>query len=57
MEGFEEVGIEYRPVVSGNLLKQPFLREFRMERENPNVRFSMSVVVILAIITLSVTMK
>ncbi len=37
MEGFEEVGIEYRPVVSGNLLKQPFLREFRMERENPNV--------------------
>ena len=34
---FEEVGIEYRPVVSGNLLNQPFLKEFRMDREDANV--------------------
>lgn len=34
---FEEYGIEYRPVVSGNLLKQPFLSEYNLDIENPNV--------------------
>ena len=33
MDLFDEYGIEYRPIVSGNLLKQPFLKDFRMERE------------------------
>jgi CDP-6-deoxy-D-xylo-4-hexulose-3-dehydrase len=34
---FEEYGIEYRPVVSGNLLKQPFLKNYSLDLENPNV--------------------
>ena len=34
---FEEYGIEYRPVVSGNLLKQPFLRGYDLGIENSNV--------------------
>lgn len=34
---FEEHGIEYRPVVSGNLLKQPFLKNYSLDLENPNV--------------------
>lgn len=34
---FIEYEIEYRPVVSGNLLNQPFLKDFNLERENPNV--------------------
>jgi CDP-6-deoxy-D-xylo-4-hexulose-3-dehydrase len=34
---FEEYGIEYRPVVSGNLLKQPFLSGYSLDIENPNV--------------------
>ena len=34
---FEEYGIEYRPVVSGNLLKQPFLSGYSLDIEKPNV--------------------
>lgn len=34
---FEDNGIEYRPVVSGNLLKQPFLKGYDLGIENPNV--------------------
>jgi CDP-6-deoxy-D-xylo-4-hexulose-3-dehydrase len=34
---FEEYGIEYRPVVSGNLLKQPFLNGYSLGIEKPNV--------------------
>jgi CDP-6-deoxy-D-xylo-4-hexulose-3-dehydrase len=34
---FEEYKIEYRPVVSGNLLKQPFLHEYSLNLEKPNV--------------------
>jgi CDP-6-deoxy-D-xylo-4-hexulose-3-dehydrase len=30
-------GIEYRPIVSGNLLKQPFLRNYRLERNAPGI--------------------
>lgn len=32
---FEEYGIEYRPVVAGNLLKQPFLKEYSIVGEGP----------------------
>lgn len=35
---FEENGIEYRPVVSGNLLNQPFLKNYSINIENPNVQ-------------------
>jgi CDP-6-deoxy-D-xylo-4-hexulose-3-dehydrase len=34
---FEEYKIEYRPVVSGNLLKQPFLDGYSLNLEKPNV--------------------
>jgi CDP-6-deoxy-D-xylo-4-hexulose-3-dehydrase len=29
-------GIEYRPIVSGNLLKQPFLKDYRLEKNSSN---------------------
>jgi len=32
-ETFAENGIEYRPVVSGNLLAQPFLKDYKIETE------------------------
>ena len=34
---FEKYKIEYRPVVSGNLLKQPFLKNYTLDFENANV--------------------
>ena len=36
---FKEKGIEYRPVISGNLLYHPAFRQYKLctERENPNV--------------------
>jgi len=35
-EIFKENGIEYRPVVSGNLLRQPFLEKYTLETEKTN---------------------
>jgi len=35
-ESFAENGIEYRPVVSGNLLRQPFLKGYTMEGKGPH---------------------
>ena len=37
---FNEHGIEYRPVVAGNLLSQPFLKNYKMEtkRKIPNAQ-------------------
>jgi CDP-6-deoxy-D-xylo-4-hexulose-3-dehydrase len=32
-EAFVKHGIEYRPVVAGNLLAQPFLANYKMETE------------------------
>lgn len=32
---FEEYGIEYRPIVAGNLLKQPFLKNYSIVGEVP----------------------
>jgi CDP-6-deoxy-D-xylo-4-hexulose-3-dehydrase len=32
---FEEYGIEYRPIVAGNLLKQPFLKDYSIVGEGP----------------------
>ena len=34
-----EEGIEYRPIISGNLLRHPAFRKYKLctERENPNV--------------------
>jgi CDP-6-deoxy-D-xylo-4-hexulose-3-dehydrase len=32
-ETFNENGIEYRPVVAGNLLAQPFLKDYKIETE------------------------
>jgi CDP-6-deoxy-D-xylo-4-hexulose-3-dehydrase len=32
-ETFAENGIEYRPVVSGNLLAQPFLKDYKIETD------------------------
>jgi CDP-6-deoxy-D-xylo-4-hexulose-3-dehydrase len=32
---FEQYGIEYRPVVAGNLLKQPFLKDYSIVGEGP----------------------
>ena len=32
---FEKNGIEYRPVVSGNLLRQPFLQKYKLEGRAP----------------------
>lgn len=32
---FEEYGIEYRPIVAGNLLKQPFLKSYSIVGEGP----------------------
>lgn len=34
---FKYQGIEYRPVVSGNLLRQPFLKDYKIETEGPHV--------------------
>ena len=34
---FEENGIEYRPVVSGNLLSQPFLSNYHLDIHRPRV--------------------
>ena len=36
---FKSEGIEYRPIISGNLLRHPAFKRFRLctERENPNV--------------------
>lgn len=33
---FAQEGIEYRPVVSGNLLRQPFLKEYKLEKGSSN---------------------
>jgi CDP-6-deoxy-D-xylo-4-hexulose-3-dehydrase len=37
---FKDKGIEYRPVVAGNLLSQPFLKKYKMEttKETPNAQ-------------------
>lgn len=37
---FKEYGVEYRPVVAGNLLSQPFLKNYKMETERkiPNAQ-------------------
>lgn len=35
-ESFAKNGIEYRPVVSGNLLRQPFLKEYSIEGQGPH---------------------
>lgn len=32
---FEECGIDYRPIVAGNLLKQPFLKDYSIVGEGP----------------------
>jgi len=34
---FDEYGVEYRPVVSGNLLNQPFLKDYSMDLKNSKV--------------------
>ena len=36
---FKRCNIEYRPIVSGNLLKQPFLKDYKLEptTEKPNI--------------------
>jgi CDP-6-deoxy-D-xylo-4-hexulose-3-dehydrase len=34
-ESFVANGIEYRPVVSGNLLRQPFLKGYTIEGKGP----------------------
>lgn len=38
---FDEVGIEHRPIISGNLLKQPFLSEYQIttQKDNLNVDY------------------
>jgi len=36
MEKFEEYEIEYRPIVSGNLLKQPFLKGYELTTNKSN---------------------
>lgn len=36
LEKFVEYQIEYRPIVSGNLLKHPFLKEYSIETEGPH---------------------
>ena len=33
-ELFTKHGIEYRPIVSGNLLKQPFLKKYSLKHSN-----------------------
>ena len=33
---FSKEGVEYRPVVSGNLLRQPFLKDYKLERGSSN---------------------
>lgn len=33
---FKYQGIEYRPVVSGNLLRQPFLKDYKIETDGPH---------------------
>jgi CDP-6-deoxy-D-xylo-4-hexulose-3-dehydrase len=32
-ETFKENGIEYRPVVAGNLLAQPFLKDYKIDTD------------------------
>jgi hypothetical protein len=34
-EIFVKYGIEYRPVVAGNLLTQPFLKDYKIETDRP----------------------
>lgn len=34
---FSKEGVEYRPVVSGNLLRQPFLKDYKLERGSSNI--------------------
>ena len=36
---FEENGIEYRPVISGNILMHPAFKKYKLctQKENPNV--------------------
>jgi CDP-6-deoxy-D-xylo-4-hexulose-3-dehydrase len=38
---FDEVGIEHRPIISGNLLRQPFLSEYQIatQKDNLNVDY------------------
>lgn len=36
IEKFEKVGIEYRPIVSGNLLRHPFLQDYKIETNAPH---------------------
>lgn len=36
LEEFTKHGIEYRPVVSGNLLRHPFLKKFKIETKGPH---------------------
>ena len=35
IKNFHDHGIETRPIVSGNLLRQPFLKDYRLDKENP----------------------
>lgn len=37
IEVFKEKGIEYRPVVSGNLLKHPFLKNYKLQKKTGTV--------------------
>jgi CDP-6-deoxy-D-xylo-4-hexulose-3-dehydrase len=36
LDEFKKHGIEYRPVVSGNLLKHPFLKKYNIETDSPH---------------------
>jgi CDP-6-deoxy-D-xylo-4-hexulose-3-dehydrase len=40
-KAFDEVGIEYRPIISGNLLRQPFLKDFSIttNKQTLNVNY------------------
>ena len=33
----ENNGVENRPIISGNLLKQPFLKEYKLNIKKPNI--------------------